>query len=176
MKSKGPSKDTARAAEQLAQPDTFVVRVDSSNEADVEASISAMGKVERLGESGLRLVRLAESHGDSRSAWRELLSRVPGVEWAAPALRSPEGVEQYPTGSIGVRFVTNQTGKSLGAFARAHHLQLVRKNEFVPSQATFVPDKPAEVFLPDRIREVADDPSVQKAWAETMSKYKRETG
>ncbi len=174
VKSKAPSHDD-RPGDQAAEPHVFVLRVGTKAPA-VEESISAIGEVELLGDSGLRLVRLSEPHGDARATWKVLLDRVRGLEWAAPAIRSPEGAEHYPTGKIAVRFAANQTLASLRAFARAHGLELVRKNEFVPSQATFVPQKPVEVFLPDSVREVAKDPSVHKAWAETISKYKREAG
>jgi len=174
VKSKESSAD-ASSEGQASEPDVFVLRVGSKGLAN-EESISAIGEVTLLGDSGLRLVRVTKSHRDARTAWKEIMDRVRDLEWAAPAMRSPDGAEHYPTGRIAVRFTEKQTVNSLRAFARAHGLELVRKNEFVPSQATFVPEKPAEVFLPDRVNEVTNNSIVQKAWAETISRYKREAG
>jgi hypothetical protein len=65
---------------------------------------------------------------DVREAWRRLLLQHPDVEWAAPVLEGPDGSVHLPTGEVTVRFETPQSAAELERFARAHGLELRRRN------------------------------------------------
>ena len=137
-------------------------------------------KAPRRGEAGLEPVAegtyLLSSGGkgrDAREAWRRLLQEHPDVEWAAPVLEGPDGSAHLPTGEVTVRFETPPSAAELERFARAHGLELRRRNEFAPAQAVFAPCRLPETYLPDLVEDLDRAEGVQSAWANTLSRYRR---
>lgn len=129
-------------------------------------------QVERAADDVV-VVTLPGAAGSAKEAWRHLLGRAAGAAWAAPLLVDDEGGEQVPTGEVTVRFVSPPPDPDLAAFAGRHGLVLRRRNEFVAQQAVFAPAAPRATYLPELCEELAADPAVAHAWANTVSRYRR---
>ena len=131
-----------------------------------------LDQVERASDD-VAVVTLPGAGGSAKEAWRHLLGRAGGAAWAAPVLVDDEGGEQVPTGEITVRFGSVPADPELAAFAGRHGLVLRRRNEFVAQQAVFAPAAPRATYLPELCEELAADPAVTQAWANTLSRYRR---
>jgi hypothetical protein len=84
-----------------------------------------------------------------------------------------DGAPHYPTGEVTVRFAAAQSDAELATFCATHRLRLVRRNAFVAQQFVCEALVAATEFLPDLVARLAAQPGVQRAWANTLSSYRR---
>jgi hypothetical protein len=138
-----------------------------------EGPLAKLGLVERIAGTDFAVVHLAKAVPSARAAWRLVLDSDSALAWAAPVLVDEQGEELFPTGEVSVRFRETPSEAALAAFARRHGLVLRRRNEFVPSQAVFVPANPRQTYLPAVRERVVAAPDVTEAWANTVSRYRR---
>ncbi|HEX4951137.1 MAG TPA: hypothetical protein VFZ34_31055 [Blastocatellia bacterium] len=161
-----PRKKTARSsnskAERLAYrqgantvyveslPDRWAVQYVPDARAAVKKKLSALGEVEELPEQRLFLLRLNETAAKTTLAEQaqELLQRGQ-IEFCQPVLRDEQSqLQQIPTGEISVRFKHVPSTQQLRSVEKKYGLQMVRQNEFVPSQFVVkAPAAPAEQVL-----------------------------
>lgn len=78
-----------------------------------------------------------------------------------------------PTGEITVRFRETPDEQQLARFASGHRLRLLRRNEFVPQQAVFMPADRSD--LPALVRTIEQDGNTKAVWLNTLSRYRRES-
>jgi hypothetical protein len=149
----------------------FVVKVPPG---PARHELSALGRTRDIGRDNLVLVELGASapQGD-RTAWEQVLNATGGIEWAAPVLADDTSEPHVPTGDVTVRFERPPTPTQLKKFATDHGLTLRDKNEFVLAQFAFRPSSPRETYLPDLLKELQSAPDVERAWANTLSNYRR---
>ena len=125
------------------------------------------------GADDVQVIDVGDGPGDPRAAWERVLRQDPSLPWAAPVLLDEDGREMLPTGEVTVRFGGPPSDADLGEFGRRHGLSLRSRNEFVPSQAVFVPADRRSAYLPDLCQRLAGEPGVAAAWANTRSRYER---
>lgn len=154
----------------LPADDRFVVRLSGSGKA--RPGVAPLGDGEFL-TPDLLLVRASHPSSDAKRAWQALLAHTPDIEWAAPVLLDESREPHYPTGDVTVRFDHAPSDDELAAFARAHRLDRVRRNEFVATQVSCAPVDPRGTYLPDLVNALQGAPGVMVAWANTRSRYRR---
>lgn len=139
-----------------------------------ESVVTLLRDVKRLVDSeDLWLAHITDGQS-SRAVW-EKLSRLMGRSAAVyPVLMDSDGVAHYPTGEVTLRFEKTPTPDEVMDFARAHGLRLLRGNEFAPQQFVFAPLDSVADFLPDLISRLARSAGVSSAWANTLSRYRRQ--
>ena len=152
--------------------DALVVRP-AGDVARVRTELAAFGEVEDVEASGPPLLRVDTAGGAARNARDRILDQVSAVAWAEPLLVDEQGGEHLPTGEVSVRFHEAPSDEDLATFGERHGLEVRRRNEFVPEQASFAPVDPREAYLPDLVDTVREDPEVSEAWANTLSRYRR---
>jgi hypothetical protein len=153
--------------------DEFVLRVVASVQ-DALARARRLGTVERL-ESAPQLYLLRMTPEKTpRESWqcavRELGDELP----VFPVLYDRDGAPHYPTGEVTVRFEVPPAEPDLRRFCDEQRLRLLRRNEFVAQQVVCEPVDAAREFLPDVIARVTAQSGVRRAWANTLSRYRRE--
>ncbi len=158
-------------ARQKASRKVLVVK--AADAADVGRRIAEFGSVEELDADGLLLLRLGEGEGELDAVRTEILERVDGVEWAEPLLVDEAGASMFPTGDVSVRFRERPSDDDLRRFAEEHGLELRRRNEFVPEQATFAPRERRREALPEKVSTLRRAAEVAEAWTNTASRYHR---
>jgi hypothetical protein len=152
--------------------DEFVLRLPSPAEEAVERA-RRLGAVERFESTpGLCLLRVAP-RGTPREAWRAAARELGGEAALFPVLYDPGGAPHYPTGEVTVRFDAAPSDADLRRFCAAQGLRLLRRNEYAEEQAVCEPVAPAREFLPDLVARLAAEPGVRRAWANTLSRYRR---
>ncbi len=164
------------ASGQRASPNMFVVSVgpDKKEKESATQRLAQLGEVEELkGGRGLLLLRVGSGASSPKLVWRRAAQLLGGAGRAMPVLLDETGAPMYPTGEVTVRFKRSLSDKELRVFARAHGLNLARRNEFVPEQAVFQPAQQAEPYLPDLIKEVARSGEAKRAWANTLAQFTR---
>lgn len=143
--------------------------------AALRSRLVKLGWVEEIeGHPDMALVH-PEARGQGvRKIW-ERLQKILGCELEVePALMGAHGDHHYPTGKIQVRFRLEPSDDELKLFAKRHRLKLRGRNEFVPIQAEFIPEDRPGSYLPDQVAALEADSEVQAAWADTLSRYRRE--
>ena len=155
----------------VAAADALVVALKAEGRA-AERQLAALGRIDSV-DARRWTLRLETPARNPRQAWRAVLAQNPEAEWVAPAFRDASGNELLPTGAVAVRFRKKPSDRALEAFARDEALELDRRNEFVPEQATFRPREPREVYLPDLVAKLARRPEVAAAWPATSSRYRK---
>ena len=155
----------------VAATDALVVALKAEGRAAAKR-LAALGRVDSAGPHRWTL-RLDAPARDPRQAWRAVLAENPEADWVAPAYRDASGHELLPTGAVVVRFRKKPSDSALLAFARDEALELDRRNEFVPEQATYHPKQPREVYLPDLVAKLSSRPEVAAAWPATSSLYRK---
>jgi len=148
--------------------DRLVVKVKPGAVAQLES----VGQAEPVGQDGLVVVSLPQTRGDPKQAWQRLI-QSDAVEWAAPVLEDESAEEHVPTGEVTVRFAHRPSQKDLEQFASANGLTLRDRNEFVEEQAAFQVAQPRETYLPDLISKLSQRRGVTRAWANTLSRYRK---
>jgi hypothetical protein len=153
--------------------DEFVLRLPSPAEEAV-ARARRLGAVERF-ESAPQLYLLRVAPGaTSREAWRAAAQELGDDAALFPVLYDPGGAPHYPTGEVTVRFdAAAPPDADLHRFCAAHGLRLLRRNEYAEEQVVCEPVAPAREFLPDLVARLATEPGVRRAWANTLSRYRR---
>jgi hypothetical protein len=159
---------------QIPSAELFVVRPREDRE-EVERRLAPFGDVEEIkGSNELLLHHAAQSSSsDSKIAWQEARARL-GMEGTIhPVLFDERGNPHYPTGEITVRFNNSLSDEQLEQFAETHHLRLRDRNEYVPEQAVFYPLEPEESYIPELLKEIAEEKNAKAVWANTLSRYER---
>lgn len=139
----------------------FVIK--SADGAPPSADAGFAG-VQPLADSGLFLAEAADPRATVKSA--------DGIAWAAPAL-GDDGEESYPTGEVSVRFSSPLATDDLSGFMRRHSLDVLRQNEFIPEQVVVAPTEPSGTWLPDLVDRLNQEGVVDRAWPNTLSRYRR---
>jgi hypothetical protein len=135
--------------------------------------LTAVGSLEEVkGRSDVRLLRVGDEASDARDAWKKAQRAAGPDAPVQPVLLDEDGKKQLPTGEVTVRFRTAFSDQDIDAFARAHGLRLVRRNEFAPEQVVFEVVEPAR-YLPDVVDELTDSKDTRQAWANTLASYDR---
>lgn len=150
----------------------FVVRMSPADQATV-ARVRRLGPVERLaGSPGLCLVRLPQRETAAQS-WAAAAKAIGGNVEVFPVLYDRDGAAHYPTGEVTVRFTDAPSDSDLARFCDSNRLRLLRRNAFVAAQVVCAPASATSDFLPDLVAHVASQPGVHRAWANTLSAYRR---
>src|SRR5262249_29262373 len=149
--------------------DQFVVRGATAVHRTELETLGALGAA----APDVIVVRPRKAARDPKETWREVLEGAPELEWAAPVLVDEHGDTHYPTGDVTVRFGQAPSDPELAAFAEAHSLRLMRRNEFVAAQVSFSPVDPRATYLPDLVGVLTRAHGVRIAWANTVSRYHR---
>jgi hypothetical protein len=152
---------------------TFFLRLEEGSQSEVKRLLASLGTLEDLPADGAMRLRVGVGLSDPRVAWQEVQALLGERANVQPVLLDESGHEQYPTGDISVRFLYATSDQQLKRFAETYGLRLRKRNEFVPEQAVFIPLEPGRHFLPDLVRKIASDGSVQAAWANTLARYQR---
>jgi hypothetical protein len=152
--------------------DQFVMRVRAADHATIERA-RQLGAVERFdSEPQLCLLRLPHAKS-SKQTWRDA-SRALGEDVSLfPVLYDRDGTAHYPTGEVTVRFESNPSDAELKRFCGAQRLRLLRRNEFATQQVVCEPITAPREFLPDLVSRLTAQPGVRRAWANTLSRYRR---
>lgn len=157
-----------RASERI-----LVVKV-ADDAADVRGKLAEFGSIEDRSDLGLLLLRLDDARADLKTTRAEILDRIDGVEWAEPLLVDKSTSSPLlPTGELSVRFHEPLSDEELIRFADEHGLELRRRNEFVPEQATFAPRERHGEPLPEQVEKLSHERAVSQAWPNTASQYRR---
>jgi hypothetical protein len=150
----------------------FVLRVDPAD-ATALARARGLGAMEQLESArGLCLLRLPP-RTSSKDAWQAATQALGSGIALFPVLYDPTGVAHYPTGEVTVRFEKAPSDADLRHFCDAQGLRLLRRNEYVAQQVVCEAVAPGAEFLPDLVARVAAQPGVYRAWANTLSRYRR---
>jgi hypothetical protein len=160
------------AIRQRASDRVLVVKVVEGDD-DVRERLAEFGAVEARSDLGVLLLRLDDARTDLRAARAEILDRVEGVDWAEPLLVDDSSSLAVPTGELSVRFHEPLSDDELRQFADEHGLELRRRNEFVPEQATFAPRGRRGETLPEQVEKLGRARTVKQAWTNTASQYRR---
>jgi hypothetical protein len=153
----------------------------SSEEFVLRADAATLTRARRLGP----VERLESSARDNFCLLRVPQQATPEKSWAAvakamggnvdlfPVLYDRDGTSHYPTGEVTVRFDAAPDDAALARFLDAHRLRLLRRNAFVAQQVVCASAAAASQFLPDLVARLAAQPGVLRAWANTLSNYRR---
>jgi hypothetical protein len=151
--------------------DEFVLRALASRE-EVFARARRLGSVERIASApDLGLLRLKPAK-TSRETW-QAATRALGDAALLPVLYDPGGMPHYPTGEVTIRFETAPSDPELRSFCDTHGLRLLRRNEYAEQQIVCAPLEAAHQFLPDLVARLGSQPQVRRAWANTLSRFRR---
>ena len=161
------------ATRQTLSDSTYVVRAaDGAPTEQLERSLEDLGQVHRADKQPYLLVTL----GDGAAGLPRLTTRVGSQARVEPAVVSPRGDIEIPTGDISVRFQQDPSERVLESFASEHELTVQRRSEFVPEQVVFRPREPANASLVDLASELDDRSDVKMAWLNTLSRPRRGAG
>lgn len=151
-------------------PGEFVLRVGAAAD-DVLGRARSLGAVERLpGAPRLCLLRV-KGKASAKEAWQSTVQLLDEGTPLFPVLYDRSGAPHYPSGEVTVRFEQVPSAAELRRFCNEHGLELLRRNEFVAQQVVCEPI--AREFLPDLVARLAAQPGVRRAWANTLSRYRR---
>jgi hypothetical protein len=156
----------------VAAADALVLAFKDGDERAIRGPLRGLGELQASGPR-LWTLRLKQPARDPKQAWRAVLAEHPEVAWVAPAFRDASGNELLPTGAVVVRFHKKLSDRALEAFASEEALELERRNEFVPEQASFHPHAPREMYLPELVAKLAGRAEVRAAWPATSSRYRK---
>jgi hypothetical protein len=150
----------------------FVLLIPPGDEATLTRA-RRLGPVERMpAQRGYCLLRVPQQATPAAS-WAAATQTLGGNVALFPVLYDRDGASHYPTGEVTVRFDAAPDDASLARFCEAHRLKLLRRNAFVAQQVVCTPASAAAVFLPDLVARIAEAPGVVRAWANTLSAYRR---
>ena len=155
----------------LRMDDRILVCKITGDEGRIREGLEEFGTVEEWSPPGILLLRLDDSWEDVRAARTEILERVDGVEWAELLLVDDSSLPLVPTGELSVRFHEPLSDDELVGFAKEHGLELRRRNEFVPEQAVFAPQRWRGELLTERAEKLSHERAVSEAWLNTASEY-----
>ena len=117
---------------------------------------------------------VTEAKGDSlQAAWQELQRQLGARFQALPVLSDPDSGERYPTGRIGVRFHAPVSDTQLQQLAQAAGAQLLHRTPRTDRQAVFAAADPVAQYMPALVQRLAEDDSVDRAWLDAESAYRR---
>ena len=159
-------------AELKPSKDLLVARVAEGEKEEVSRRLAQLGAVEELAE-GLLLLRTQAKTTSPKEIWRRARKLIGEGARVQPALVGESGDQQYPTGQIVIRFHETPTDAHLKKFAKAHELSLLKRNDYVPQQATFQLNEAGVQYLPDLVRKLAQAKNVKSVWPDTLAYFKR---
>ena len=149
----------------------FVVQPPASSKSALDR-LRDLGTVERVDAARPLLVLKIAGAKRAKDAWAAAAAKL-GETRLFPVLYDSAGAPHYPTGEVTVRFETAPSDADLRRFGDSHKLRLVRRNDLAPQQAVFEPAGEAGEYLPDVVSKLAGQPGIHKAWANTLSRYRR---
>lgn len=124
--------------------------------------------------AGARRAWVTEAQANSaQAAWQDLQRRLGDQFQALPVLNDPDSGERYPTGRIGVRFRAPVSDTQLQQLAQAAGAQLLHRTARTDRQAVFAATHPVAQYLPALVQRLAEDDSVDRAWLDAESAYRR---
>lgn len=147
----------------------LVVKVKPGTHAQ---QLRSLGATEAVGHDDLMVINVSKSGASAKRAWEQVV-QSDAVEWAAPVMQDEAAEEHVPTGEVTVRFKDRPSQTDLLKFASDNGLTLRDRNEFVTEQAAFNVAKPRETYLPDLINQLRRRRGVTRAWANTLSRYRK---
>lgn len=151
--------------------DEFVLRALASRE-EVFALARRLGSVERIASAPeLCLLRLTPEK-TSRETW-QAATRALADAALLPVLYDQDGMPHYPTGEVTIRFELAPSDSELRSFCDTHGLRLLRRNEYAEQQIVCEPLEAVHQFLPDLVAHLGSQPRVRRAWANTLSRFRR---
>ena len=162
-------------AQSAPSRDQFVVHFhDESRVSELRKRAEDLGSLEVIqGPEEFWVLRLKQPEAEPRAAW-ESVRKALGGDWTVdPVFLDEQGRPHYPTGRIQVRFIVPPRPAQLKQFAKLHRLEVCARNQYVPAQAVFQPQAKARNYLPDLLEEIQSAETVQAAWPDTVSAYKR---
>lgn len=117
-------------------PDRWAVQYVPKARAAVKKKLSALGAVEELPEQRLFLLQLSQTESKTTlTEQAQELLQSGQIEFCQPVLRDEQSqLKQIPTGEISVRFKHVPSSQELRSVEKKYGLEMVRQNEFVPSQ------------------------------------------
>jgi len=161
-------------ASQIPNSELFVVHYSPDNKEDLTRRLEKVGSTEDMEQDNMLLVHVKEKkQAAPQAAWERLSAAVGSAGAVQPVLSDERGTPHYPTGEVTVRFVKKPSEKELKAFSSKYGLRLRDRNEFVPEQAAFQVEDPGANYLPDLLKQITSSKTVDSAWANTLSSYKR---
>jgi hypothetical protein len=107
------------------------------------------------------------------TSWAAAARALGGAVELFPVLYDRDGAPHYPTGEVTVRFDEAPSDADLARFCDAQRIRLLRRNTFVAQQVVCAPLSAAADFLPELVARIAAQPGVHRAWANTLSAYRR---
>ncbi len=162
------------ASEETLRPSSeeFVLRAAPGEKATL-ARAKRLGPVERLGSARDLCLLIVPQQATPEASWAAVSEAMGGDVALFPVLYDRDGAPHYPNGEVTVRFAAAQSDADITKFCAAHRLRLVRRNAFVAQQFVCEALAAAAEFLPDLVTRLAAQPGVQRAWANTLSNYRR---
>lgn len=160
-------------AQQLPSSNCFIVRPADDKKAVVTEHLSSIGEVEKLPDENLLLLQTQQAAATPEAAWHDVREALGETVSVQPVLLDETGEAHFPTGEVTVRFHKAPTDEELKEFASRYRLSLRDRNEFMPQQVVFNPTHPNQSYLPKLVEEIAGQDGVKRAWANTLSHYKR---
>jgi len=149
----------------------FVVQSPTATKSALDR-LRDLGTVERVDAAEPLLVLKVAGAKRAKDAWAATAAKL-GETRLLPVLYDSDGAPHYPTGEVTVRFDAAPSDAELRRFGDSHKLRLLRRNEFAPQQAVFEPAGGSGEYLPDVVSKLAGLPGIHKAWANTLSRYRR---
>ena len=164
----------AMASEETLRPSSeeFVLRATPAEKATL-ARAKRLGPVERLGSARDLCLLIVPQQATPEASWAAV-SKAMGEDVALfPVLYDRDGAPHYPNGEVTVRFDAAQSDSDIARFCATHRLRLVRRNAFMAQQFVCEALVADAEFLPDLVARLAAQPGVHRAWANTLSNYRR---
>jgi len=162
------------ASEETLRPSSeeFVLRATPAEKATL-ARAKRLGPVERLESARDLCLLIVPQQATPEASWAAV-SKAMGENVAVfPVLYDRDGAPHYPNGEVTVRFDAAQSDSDIARFCATHRLRLVRRNAFVAQQFVCEALVAGAEFLPDLVARLAAQPGVHRAWANTLSNYRR---
>ena len=153
--------------------DRFVIRA-AEPSAELPQSVRALGDLQKLPAREPLHELTLKSGPRGESAWLAIAQQLQGGN-VYPVLIDHRGETHYPTGEVTVRFEHTPSADSLRHFGESQGLLLERANPYAPQQFVFVPIHPTQEYLPRLVDRLARLPGVRRAWANTLTRFRRGT-
>lgn len=159
---------------QLPSARQFLVHAEPGTLDELAASLPEGVDMTVLADEGVILIELKSVAADPHATWIKLMESLRDADWASPVVLDDSEEAHLPTGDVTVRFREAPSATQLKHFAKAHRLELRRRNEFIDEQVAFRPSDLRGTYLPDLVSRLLTEEGVSKAWLNTKSHYRRE--
>lgn len=159
--------------EQLTPSRDELVLHGCSPDSEAMDRARSLGSVECLESSQDSWILRVTPKKTSREAWQAATRTIGTHVPIVPVLYDENRTPLYPTGEVTIRFDAAPSDSDLHRFCDAQGLRLLRRNKLAAKQVVCEPVEPASEFLPDIVARLASQPGVHRAWANTVSRYRR---